>query len=171
MNYLIIFLLINSLTIAKCDIFSSTSNLKNLMYLERHLINSMTNYIENLEDGLVEIKTYINDFMNSAGQSQYQGTFSDSLISNPIQAFHLIKRFAVQFKKINEKMELAKWDSIKNYINEFEHLLPDKDDLNGAALGLIRLQGNDLEDCEIQFLFLSFVIYMCLSKNFQIPII
>jgi len=88
------------------DIFSSTSHLKNLMYLERHLISAMSDYVDNLEEGLVEIKTYINDFMNSAGQPKYQGTYSDNLISNPLQAFHLIKRFAVQFKKIMKKCKL-----------------------------------------------------------------
>lgn len=136
----ITFLVIYNVVQVKSDIFSSTSHLKNLMYLERHLISSMNDYIENLEEGLIEIKNYINDFMNSAGQPKYQGTYSDNLISNPLQAFHLIKRFAVQFKKINEKMQNADWNQIKDYINEFDHLLPTSDDLNGAALSLIRLQ-------------------------------
>ena len=153
----------------------------------------MNDYIENLEEGLVEIKNYVNDFMSSAGivafskslklqkfehkrlntwkpftrsrsfdckyyyyfrsyayvsnlpnlfagQPQFSGTMSDKLISNPLQAFHLIKRFAVQFKKIKEKMNSANWSKIENYVEEYEHLLPTADDLNGAALSLIRLQ-------------------------------
>ena len=143
MNFKLCILLLviyNAMHQVKGDIFSSTSHLKNLMYLERHLISAMNDYIENLEEGLIEIKTYINDFMNSAGQPKYQGTYSDNLISNPLQAFHLIKRFAVQFRKINEKMHMANWSQIKSYINEYDHLLPTNEDLNGAALSLIRLQ-------------------------------
>lgn len=141
MNFkLIIILLCLVYKNVECDIFSSTSHLTNLMYLERHLINSMNGYIENLEEGLIEIKTYINDFMNSAGQPQLQGTFSDNLIANPLQAFHLIKRFAVQLKKINEKMDNVNWTQIKSYVEEYEHILPTNEDLNGAALSLIRLQ-------------------------------
>ena len=142
MNFKVIIILLLSLLYGhvSADIFSSTSHLTNLMYLERHLINSMNNYIENLEEGLVEIKNYVNDFMASAGQPQFSGTMSDKLISNPLQAFHLIKRFAVQFKKINEKMNSANWTKIESYVEEYEHLLPTGDDLNGAALSLIRLQ-------------------------------
>lgn len=144
MNFKVIIILLLSLLYNSGyvvgDIFSSTSHLTNLMYLERHLINSMNDYIENLEEGLIEIKNYVNDFMSSAGQPQFSGTMSDKLISNPLQAFHLIKRFAVQFKKINEKMSSANWSKIEHYVEEYEHLLPTADDLNGAALSLIRLQ-------------------------------
>ena len=67
MNFKVIIILLLSLLYnsgqAAGDIFSSTSHLTNLMYLERHLINSMNDYIENLEEGLVEIKNYVNDFM------------------------------------------------------------------------------------------------------------
>lgn len=140
MNFKVIIILLLSMRHAACDIFSSTAHLTNLMYLERHLINSMNDYIENLEEGLIEIKNYVNDFMNSAGQPQFSGTMSDKLISNPLQAFHLIKRFAVQFKKIKEKMSTANWSKIESYVEEYEHLLPTGEDLTGAALSLIRLQ-------------------------------
>lgn len=38
------------------DIFSSTSHLRNLMYLERHLVSSMSEFLYNAEIGIQEMK-------------------------------------------------------------------------------------------------------------------
>ena len=39
-----------------CDIFSSTSHLQNLMYLERHLVNSLYEYVEELEGKIARVR-------------------------------------------------------------------------------------------------------------------
>ena len=39
-----------------CDIFSSTSHLQNLMYLERHIVTHMYNYIDEMEERLNQVK-------------------------------------------------------------------------------------------------------------------
>lgn len=40
----------------RADIFSSTSHLRNLMYLERHLVNSMSDFLYGAEQGMAEMK-------------------------------------------------------------------------------------------------------------------
>ena len=42
-----------------CDIFSSTSHLQNLMYLERHIVTQMYNYVDEMEDKLNQVKRWV----------------------------------------------------------------------------------------------------------------
>lgn len=39
-----------------CDIFSSTSHLQNLMYLERHIVTSMYDYVNEMEEKLAQVR-------------------------------------------------------------------------------------------------------------------
>lgn len=41
---------------ASCDIFSSTSHLQNLMYLERHLVNSLYEYVDEMEGKIAQVR-------------------------------------------------------------------------------------------------------------------
>jgi prolyl 4-hydroxylase len=78
--------------------------------------------------------------MESAGQEKFQGTFSEDLVTNPLQAFQMIKRLSINFRKIQRLMKRAKWAPIRKLSSDFAHLMPKEDDLNGAALSVIRLQ-------------------------------
>lgn len=42
-----------------CDIFSSTSHLQNLMYLERHIVTSMYDYVNEMEDRIAQVRRYV----------------------------------------------------------------------------------------------------------------
>lgn len=44
------------LSSVSCDIFSSTSHLQNLMYLERHLVNSLYEYVEEMEGKIAQVR-------------------------------------------------------------------------------------------------------------------
>lgn len=78
--------------------------------------------------------------MQSAGQEKYQGTFSEDLVTNPLQAFQLVKRLSISFRKIERLMKKVKWSPIREMVKQFAHLMPVEEDLNGAALSVIRLQ-------------------------------
>lgn len=41
---------------ARCDIFSSTSHLQNLMYLERHMMHKLTDLVSDMEEKLDQVK-------------------------------------------------------------------------------------------------------------------
>lgn len=41
-----------------CDIFSSSAHLQSVMFLERHLVATMTDYVSHMEARLEEIKRY-----------------------------------------------------------------------------------------------------------------
>ena len=90
--------------------------------------------------GLI-IFRYLGEFAYTAGQSRYAGDMADNMMENPLQAFQLLKRLAVSWSKIEKSMSEDSWEnSVGNFVEEYRALLPDKDDLNGAALALIRLQ-------------------------------
>ena len=78
--------------------------------------------------------------MESAGQERFQGTFSENLIANPLQAFQMIKRLSIQFRKIERQMRKSQWGRVAEMSRQFYHLMPTEEDLNGAALSVIRLQ-------------------------------
>ncbi|RWS09826.1 vacuolar protein sorting-associated protein 33A-like protein [Dinothrombium tinctorium] len=107
---------------ANCDIFSSTSTLESLMHLERHMVAAMSEYVINVEHRLGEIKHYLEEFSQTAGRPEYHNLFvTEDIIGNPLQAFQLIK----QVEELEEK---------------YNSLIPSDEDLNGAALALVRLQ-------------------------------
>lgn len=78
--------------------------------------------------------------MESAGQEKFQGTFSEDLVTNPLQAFQMVKRLSINFRKIERLMKRVNWGPIAKMSSQFSHLMPTEDDLNGAALSVIRLQ-------------------------------
>ena len=65
---------------------------------ERHLVTSMAEYIEHTEERLTSVKQYLGEFASSAGQSA--GSYAADLMSNPLQAYKLIRRLAVGFSKL-----------------------------------------------------------------------
>jgi prolyl 4-hydroxylase len=137
--FLIIFIIY--LSRAKCDIFSSTAHLQSLMYLERHLVSSMSSYVSKMESTLEEIKSYLGEFADTAGRSEFQGKFaSDEIIGNPLQAFQLVKRLTINWERIQNKMKNYDWKNVEKLTNIYDVFMPNQDDLHGAALALVRLQ-------------------------------
>ncbi|KAH7636267.1 vacuolar protein sorting-associated protein 33a-like protein [Dermatophagoides farinae] len=125
----------------QCDIFSSTATIQSLMHLERHLVTSLTLYMENLEERSNQIKMYLSEFAYSAGQKRFAGTYADNLMDNPLQAFQLVKRLTINWNKIVKTVKKDdEWQQVDQLMNSYSMLLPKQEDLNGAALALIRLQ-------------------------------
>lgn len=65
-------------------------------------------------------------------------------MDNPLQAYQLLKRLTVNWKKIQAVMHspqgVGDWDAVENLLESYKELMPNLDDLNGAALALVRLQ-------------------------------
>lgn len=128
--------------VCEADIFSSTSHLQNLMYLERHLIMSLGQYVSTMESKLNKIKNYINHWESTAGRDEFVGTYSEEeIIGNPLQAYQLVKRLTIDWRSINEMFTQDKqWQEIKRLTQDYKSIMPSDDDLHGAALAIVRLQ-------------------------------
>jgi len=123
------------------DIFSSTSHLQNLMYLERHIIQMMGDAVTDLESQIDQIKNYLTEFTSSAGRPEVVGMDNaEEMIGNPLQAFQLIKRLTVDWNKVRDGMRNIKWNDIEKLTEDYANVMPKEEDLHGAALALVRLQ-------------------------------
>lgn len=126
---------------ARADIFSATSHLQNLMYLERHLIMSLGKYVSGMEQKLTKIKRYIDHWEATAGREEFVGTYSeDEIIGNPLQAFQLVKRLTIDWRTISKLFEKDSWNEVKKITADYQSIMPKDDDLHGAALAIVRLQ-------------------------------
>lgn len=135
------FSLANSNSLVRADIFSATSHLQNLMYLERHLIMSLGKYVANMEQKLTKIKGYIDHWEATAGREEFIGTYSeDEIIGNPLQAFQLVKRLTIDWRTISELFKKDGWSEVQQITQEYKSIMPSDDDLHGAALAIVRLQ-------------------------------
>lgn len=120
-------------------------------------MSSLSDYLENTEQKIQEVRryvsislclpealiltcSYLNEFAYTAGQMRYAGTFADHLMDNPLQAFQLLKRLAINWNKIENVMTSSPWDQLSQFVDNYRTLLPSQEDLNDAALALIRLQ-------------------------------
>lgn len=83
---------------------------------------------------------YLGEFAYTAGQTRYAGTYADNLMDNPLQAFQLLKRLTINWNKIEQSMSKDSWSEVTQFVQDYRSLLPNQEDLNGAALALIRLQ-------------------------------
>lgn len=128
-------------TQVSCDIFSSTSHLQNLMYLERHLITSLGQYVHQMDKRTSRIREYIENWEATAGRDEFVGTFGeDEIIGNPLQAFQLVKRLTIDWRAIMELFKDDEWNQVQRLTQDYEALMPADDDLHGAALAIVRLQ-------------------------------
>jgi prolyl 4-hydroxylase len=128
-------------SLVNADIFSATSHLQNLMYLERHLIMSLGKYVANMEQKLTKIKGYIDHWEATAGREEFIGTYSeDEIVGNPLQAFQLVKRLTVDWRTITELFKQDSWSEVQQITHEYKSIMPSDDDLHGAALAIVRLQ-------------------------------
>lgn len=131
----------NNFAFVKGDIFSSTSHLQNLMYLERHLIMSLGQYVANMEQKLSKIRRYIDHWESTAGRDEFVGTYSEEeIVGNPLQAFQLVKRLTIDWKSISELFKQDNWQEVQRLTQDYKSIMPSDDDLHGAALAIIRLQ-------------------------------
>ncbi|XP_054167390.1 prolyl 4-hydroxylase subunit alpha-1-like [Oppia nitens] len=124
------------------DIFSSTAHLQSLMHLERHLVSEMSDYLTKMEAKLYEIKSYLHEFAYTAGREEFAGKFAtDEIVGNPIQAFQLVKRLTINWRRIENIMAKENlWNKIEELTDVYQSFMPSQEDLHGAALALVRLQ-------------------------------
>ncbi|GFR33384.1 prolyl 4-hydroxylase subunit alpha-2 [Trichonephila clavata] len=62
------------------------------------------------------------------------------MVDNPLQAFQLIRRLAVNWDFVKRAMRSDDWNPIRRLISDYRQLMPNHDDLQGAAMALVRLQ-------------------------------
>ncbi|KAG1663558.1 Prolyl 4-hydroxylase subunit alpha-2 [Nymphon striatum] len=121
------------------ELFTSLSDLENLLNTEEELINVMTNYIQAEELKLKKLKSVLSDFN---AKHLVANVDASSYVANPINSYLLVKRLSTDWGEIQNLItDNENKDSIVNMTNNRGDLVfPDIEDLHGAAMALIRLQ-------------------------------
>ncbi|CAL8141299.1 unnamed protein product [Orchesella dallaii] len=129
-------LLVDLATVIRCEVFTAQSELESLIYLRREVKSAIDEYLQKEENRLEYLKERLK---SSRGLSSASG--SDA--RNPINAFLLVKGLSLDLAEIVTVS--GDRDNFKEFARRMEELneattFPDTEDINGAALGLIRLQ-------------------------------
>ncbi|GFS80146.1 prolyl 4-hydroxylase subunit alpha-1 [Nephila pilipes] len=117
----------------KGELYSALAGMETLLDTQKVLLETLDSYIESTERKLKKIKKLRDDLTHL--QNASSGNFQD-FVSNPINAFVLIKKLTVD------------WDDAKiimncvptNEIATSNVVFPDHEDLSGAAKALLRVQ-------------------------------
>lgn len=103
-------------------------------------------------------------------------------MDNPLQAFQLLKRLTVNWNKIVDSVKNDEWLNVDQLMRSYSALLPNQDDLKGAALALVRLQDTyklNLSDMADGHIFgqdtsirmsgiLNIFVFFCLNQNLPV---
>lgn len=123
--------------LTKGDIFTSSAELQKLVTVEKDIPQLINNYIS-LETERLEL---LKDFIETYRSKNEQLQSNIEMVSNPINAFLMIKRMANAWKDLQERMRSnTASEYLKNISSSGQVRFPSEEDLNGAAVGLLRLQ-------------------------------
>lgn len=79
-----------------------------------------------------------------AGRPEYRAlapeVADNEIIGNPLQAFQLIKRLTINWPTVRSILHDDSWKSVELMTHEYSNFMPKVEDMQGAALALIRLQ-------------------------------
>jgi len=122
------------------DVFSSVAKMEILVDQESSIVNLLDSYLKASKQRHQIIQDYV-----ESHRQRMQGNFaSSSVVANPVDAFHLLKRLTIDWNVIERVLDTAA-NSSRNVLNQVSNLressvVPKEDDLHGAAVALVRLQ-------------------------------
>ncbi|KAF3693149.1 Prolyl 4-hydroxylase subunit alpha-3 [Channa argus] len=125
-------------SVCSAEIYTSLLNVKQLIGVERQLIECLRTYIDHELDRLEDIKRFYAK-VSDLHSELYKGP--GTATANPLVAFTLIKRLHSEWLNVvysNEALENAQ--ALRSSLKKKEADLPKLEDLQGAAHGLMRLQ-------------------------------
>ncbi|KAL7078512.1 hypothetical protein ACQ4LE_002658 [Meloidogyne hapla] len=133
--FLLYFYILQKFVIA--DLFTSSADLQQLTYAEKDIPKLITNYIQLETERLEHLKSIAAKYQENNEEMQ-TNLLS---VSNPINAFRLIKKLTQTWKDLQAEMRSDIAGSyLQNISIQKGSRFPTDEDLNGAAVGLLRLQ-------------------------------
>ncbi|KAG1951352.1 prolyl 4-hydroxylase subunit alpha-3 [Pimephales promelas] len=145
-SYFSLFIFLYVLDISFCEMFTSMMSVNQAVFAEKQLIDHLRIYIELEIQRLDDIKRFFSRVTSLHSDVYYE---SSATIANPIVAFKLIKRLKSEWLNAaytNEPEENIK--ALREGYRKMEVSLPNLEDLQGAAQGLMRLQ--DVYDLRVE---------------------
>ncbi|XP_046656322.1 prolyl 4-hydroxylase subunit alpha-1-like [Daphnia pulicaria] len=132
------FLLLQSHTVSS-ELFTALADMESLVSTESELVRHLDNYIQDEEIRLKQLRSFLEEY-----ETMHQEASADvsKFLASPVNAYLLVKRLTSDWKKVERVISRnAGSVYIKNITQHRTSLrFPSEEDLNGAAVALMRLQ-------------------------------
>jgi len=119
------------------ELFTALVDLERVLYAEDDLAKTLREYIESEEQRLTALKRIAADY-----ESHSQSALKDVAkhLSNPVNAFLLVKRFTSDWQQVENLIRNNSAETFMAKVSNTMTNFPDEEDLVGAANALLRLQ-------------------------------
>ncbi|ESO05885.1 hypothetical protein HELRODRAFT_93833 [Helobdella robusta] len=124
--------------LVRADFFSAISELENVLQMENEVAHDLRSYVKSEEARLQNLKKIADDFEKHSLEALVD---PEKHLSNPINAYLLVKRFTKEWNELLEQQ--IKSTSLSEFLKSLStktSRFPTEDDLQGAAYALMRLQ-------------------------------
>ncbi|XP_068187480.1 prolyl 4-hydroxylase subunit alpha-2-like isoform X6 [Antennarius striatus] len=130
---------------AQADVFSSISQMTDLIYTEKDLVHSLREYIQAEESKLAAVKSWANrlDALTRVSTSDPEG-----YLGHPVNAYKLMKRLNTEWLELESLVLQNPSDGFISNMSTHRQYFPDEEDKMGAAKALMRLQDTYKLDSE-----------------------
>ncbi|KAK4030537.1 hypothetical protein OUZ56_023780 [Daphnia magna] len=138
-------LLILHRNVVTSEVFTSLADMESLVSTELELTKHLENYIQEEEIRLKQLRGFLEKY-----ETMYQEASKDvsKYLANPVNAYLLVKRLTSDWRQVEGVMVQNIGSAIVQNITQHRNVLrfPSDEDLNGAAVGLMRLQDTYMLD-------------------------
>uniref|UniRef100_A0A915BIH4 Prolyl 4-hydroxylase alpha subunit domain-containing protein n=2 Tax=Parascaris univalens TaxID=6257 RepID=A0A915BIH4_PARUN len=129
-------------TMCVADIFTAVADLQNLLGAEKEVTSVISAYIDSELERLQQLKKVAKEYAARNAEALSSDT---SYVSNPVNAYLLIKRLTSDWKFVETMMTQNSAEQFLKNITEWRRnydgvKYPQEEDLTGAAVALLRLQ-------------------------------
>ncbi|XP_074467089.1 prolyl 4-hydroxylase subunit alpha-2 isoform X5 [Sebastes fasciatus] len=129
----------------RAEIFTSISQMTDLIYTEKELVQSLREYIAAEESKLAAVKSWANklDALTRVSTSDPEG-----YLAHPVNAYKLMKRLNTEWSELETLVLQNPSDGFISNMSIHRQYFPDEEDETGAAKALMRLQDTYQLDSE-----------------------
>ncbi|CAD5215722.1 unnamed protein product [Bursaphelenchus okinawaensis] len=137
MNLFLVLLGLFCFQYGRADLFTSMADLQRLLQMEKDIPKVIENYIQSENERLDNLKKMVAKYRSKNSNVEKNMEYA----SNPVNAFRMIKRLSDTWKTLQDRMRSDRTEEfIQNISYAGRAHLPEAEDLNGAVVGLLRLQ-------------------------------
>lgn len=127
------------LTSTHAELFTALADMEELLETESVLISTLENFINAQDIRLELLRNKVAEYQKEHNEAAADVT---TYLSNPVNAYLLTKRLTVDWREIESVMTYDVGNTFVQNITRYREVLkfPGDEDLNGAAVALMRLQ-------------------------------
>ncbi|XP_054081774.1 prolyl 4-hydroxylase subunit alpha-1 [Zeugodacus cucurbitae] len=121
------------------EVYTALAEMEELLETESVLITNLNGYLKVQQQKLDYLKNKLGEYQR---EHEDAATDMSTYVSNPINAYLLTKRLTTDWRQVENLMAHDVGVDFLNNITNYRHVLkfPSDEDLNGAAVALMRLQ-------------------------------